>query len=132
VVWMGYDTPRSLGDRETGGGLSLPIWINFMETGLKGVPPMEPAAPEGVVNVGGEWYYEEYAPGAGIRSLGLAGEGGGGGVPGGAESRPRVQGPSGEQPPGNPYDRSLQNSDGLPPQRAPSDERRSILDLFRN
>ena len=31
VVWMGYDTPRSLGDRETGGGLSLPIWISFME-----------------------------------------------------------------------------------------------------
>ena len=28
VVWMGYDTPRSLGDRETGGGLSLPVWIN--------------------------------------------------------------------------------------------------------
>src|SRR6059058_2055828 len=25
IVWMGYDQPRSLGDRETGGGLSLPI-----------------------------------------------------------------------------------------------------------
>jgi penicillin-binding protein 1A len=38
IVWMGYDNPRSLGDRETGGGLSLPVWINFMETALKGVP----------------------------------------------------------------------------------------------
>ena len=60
---MGYDTPRKLGDRETGGGLSLPIWINFMETALKGVPVTELPAPEGVVNVGGEWYYDEYAQG---------------------------------------------------------------------
>ena len=30
VAWMGYDTPRKLGDRETGGGLSLPIWIDYM------------------------------------------------------------------------------------------------------
>ncbi len=65
IVWMGYDNPRSLGDRETGGSLSLPVWINFMETALKGVPVMEPSAPEGVVNVGGEWYYDEYAPGRG-------------------------------------------------------------------
>jgi penicillin-binding protein 1A len=71
VVWMGYDTPRKLGDRETGGGLSLPVWINFMEAALKGVPVFEPTAPEGVVNVGGEWYYEEYARGSGVSSLGL-------------------------------------------------------------
>ena len=30
VTWIGYDTPRKLGDRETGGGLSLPVWIRFM------------------------------------------------------------------------------------------------------
>jgi penicillin-binding protein 1A len=52
VVWMGYDQPRKLGDRETGGGLSLPIWIDYMSTVLKGVPVQEPAPPEGVVNVG--------------------------------------------------------------------------------
>ncbi|MEP7303493.1 MAG: penicillin-binding transpeptidase domain-containing protein, partial [Caldimonas sp.] len=71
VVWMGYDQPRKLGDRETGGGLSLPIWIDYMSTMLKGVPVQEPSAPEGVVNVGGEWYYEEYARGAGVSSVGL-------------------------------------------------------------
>ncbi len=71
VVWMGYDTPRKLGDRETGGGLSLPIWIDFMSTELKGVPVQEPAPPDGVVNVGGEWYFEEYARGAGVSSVGL-------------------------------------------------------------
>ena len=58
VTWIGYDTPHKLGDRETGGGLSLPVWISFMETALKNVPVMEPAAPEGVVHVGGEWYYD--------------------------------------------------------------------------
>lgn len=126
VVWMGYDTPRSLGDRETGGGLSLPVWISFMDTALKGVPVMEPAAPEGVINIGGEWFYEEYARGNGVASLGLgSGENGTG-------ERPR--GPSGEQTPGVPGDRSLVNADGMPPPPAPgpADERRSILDLFRN
>ena len=118
VVWMGYDTPRSLGDRETGGGLSLPVWINFMETALKGVPIMEPTAPDGVVNLGGEWYYEEYARGGGVSSLGLP-----------------APNATGSTSPGVPEDRSLMNSDGLPPNRAPTppqDERRSILDLFRN
>jgi penicillin-binding protein 1A len=71
VAWMGYDTPRKLGDRETGGGLSLPIWINFMETAIKGVPVAEVPAPPGVVNVGGEWYYDDYAPGRGVASLGV-------------------------------------------------------------
>lgn len=130
VVWMGYDTPRSLGDRETGGGLSLPIWIDFMRTALKGVPIMEPSAPEGLVNIGGEWYYEEYARGGGVASLGLSG--GDTGAPGADGSLRR--GPSGEQAPGLPGDPGMVNSNGLPPPvpPAPSDERRSILDLFRN
>jgi len=125
IVWMGYDTPRSLGVRETGGGLSLPVWIAFMEKALRGVPVTEPTAPEGVVNVGGEWYYEEYARGGGVSSLGGAAsthDNGAAAAPGAAPGAPAV-----------PYDRSLMNSDGLPPHRpAPSDERRSILDLFRN
>lgn len=71
VTWIGYDTPRNLGSRETGGGLSLPVWINFMERALKGVPVMEPTVPAGVVNVGGEWFYDEYARNSGIPSVGL-------------------------------------------------------------
>jgi len=70
VTWIGYDTPRKLGDRETGGGLSLPVWISYMETALKNVPISEPAAPEGVLNVGGEWYYDEFARGAGVSGVG--------------------------------------------------------------
>ena len=71
VVWIGYDNPRKLGDRETGGGLALPVWIDYMAQAIKGVPIEEPSAPEGVVNLGGEWYYNEYAQGSGISSLGL-------------------------------------------------------------
>ena len=117
IVWMGYDSPRSLGDRETGGGLSLPVWISFMETALKGVAVTEPSAPQGVVNVGGEWYFEEYARGAGVSSLGVS--------PGPASGAPQTP----------PEDKSLLNSEGLPPNRPPlpaTDERKSILDLFRN
>ena len=70
VVWVGHETPRKLGDKETGGGLALPIWIDFMGTALRNAPVEEPSPPEGVVNVGGEWYYEEYTSGTGVRELG--------------------------------------------------------------
>ncbi|MEN9831939.1 MAG: Penicillin-binding protein [Pseudomonadota bacterium] len=77
VVWIGYDTPRKLGDRETGGGLSLPVWISFMESALKNMPIMDAIAPEGVLYVNGDWYFEEYANGSGVTSLGLGNEKGG-------------------------------------------------------
>lgn len=96
VVWIGYDTPRKLGDRETGGGLALPVWIEYMQFALKSVPPLKGAvkAPEGLISVGGEWVYEEYAHGAGVTSLGL---------------------------------------DAAPAPVAPTeDEKKSILDLFKN
>ena len=81
VTWIGYDTPRKLGDKETGGGLSLPVWISFMETALKNVPVMEPEPPEGVVHVNNEWYYEEFAKGGGVGAVG--------GEKGGTASMPR-------------------------------------------
>jgi penicillin-binding protein 1A len=71
VTWIGYDTPKKLGDRETGGGLSLPVWIEFMAQALKNVAVAEPTVPEGVVNSGGEWFYTEYGGGAGVSTLGL-------------------------------------------------------------
>jgi len=71
IVWIGYDNPRKLGDNETGGGLALPIWIDYMRHALKGVPVEQYTAPEGVLNVNDEWYYEEYTRGAGVSSLGL-------------------------------------------------------------
>jgi penicillin-binding protein 1A len=71
VAWIGYDTPRNLGARETGGGLALPVWINFMETALKGVPVAAQVPPAGIVNNGGEWFYEEYSRNNGVSSLGV-------------------------------------------------------------
>ena len=70
AAWVGYDNPRNLGRRETGGGLSLPIWIGFMAEALKNTPVMEPTVPPGVVFVDGEWYFEEYGPGQGVAQLG--------------------------------------------------------------
>lgn len=69
VVWIGYDQPRKLGSRETGGGLSLPVWIEYMGYALRNVPVAEYAAPEGVVNLNGEWYYDEFSGNGGVRSL---------------------------------------------------------------
>ncbi len=104
VTWIGYDTPRNLGSRETGGGLALPVWISFMERALKGVPVAEPTVPPGVVNVGGEWFYDEYARNAGVASVGMDDHAP---APGGAP--------------------------GVAPAAPPAPEERSrILDLFRN
>jgi penicillin-binding protein 1A len=63
VSWVGYDDPRSLGERESGGGLALPIWIDAMARMLRGVPVQPLLAPEGLVEVGGDWRYAEWAEG---------------------------------------------------------------------
>jgi len=102
ATWVGYDNPRNLGSRETGGGLALPIWISFMGDALKGVPVEPIGAPAGVIQAGGEWYYEEFGPGHGVASLGL----------------------------NDPTPENGEHGNGAPV-IAPQD-RRSILDLFRN
>jgi penicillin-binding protein 1A len=71
VAWVGYDQPRKLGERETGGGLALPIWINYMAVALKGVPESPATAPSGVVSINGDWYFSDTRPGQGIASLGV-------------------------------------------------------------
>ncbi|MGN1057674.1 MAG: penicillin-binding protein 1A [Comamonas sp.] len=71
VTWIGYDTPRNLGSRETGGGLSLPIWISFMQHALKDVPVASYPVPAGVSNAGGEWYFDEFIGSAGVTALGM-------------------------------------------------------------
>ncbi|MGK5025041.1 penicillin-binding protein 1A [Janthinobacterium sp. RB2R34] len=69
IAWIGYDQPRNLGNRETGGGLALPIWINYMAKALKGIPVEERAVPDGLIRVGDEYYYAENPPGTGVGSL---------------------------------------------------------------
>jgi penicillin-binding protein 1A len=74
VAWVGYDQPRKLGERETGGGLALPIWINYMAVALKGVPESPPLVPKGVESINGDWYFSDTRPGQGIASLGVVTE----------------------------------------------------------
>lgn len=71
VVWIGYDTPRKLGSNETGGGLALPVWIEYMQHALKGQPVVEPRTPEGLVRVGDDWIYDEFTDGRGVNGVGL-------------------------------------------------------------
>ncbi|MEK8047355.1 penicillin-binding protein 1A [Ideonella margarita] len=71
VVWIGYDEPRSLGSRESGGGLALPVWISYMERALRGVPVRPAVPPDGVVEVDGDWRFTDYAEGGFVRRIGL-------------------------------------------------------------
>jgi len=57
VTWIGYDNPASLGEAETGGGASLPMWMYYMAKALKGIKeePFEPPAGVATVLLGGEF-----------------------------------------------------------------------------
>jgi penicillin-binding protein 1A len=77
IAWMGFDQPRSLGGKETGGGAALPIWMSYMEKVLKGVPEAAYSMPDNMTAVRiddnghrdesgtrEEYFYQENAPGA--------------------------------------------------------------------
>ncbi len=51
IAWVGFDQPKSLGRNQTGGAVALPIWIEYMEKMLKGVPEIERTMPPGIVMV---------------------------------------------------------------------------------
>lgn len=51
TVWTGFDQPESLGRREYGGTVALPIWMNFMGAALKGKPAHTQAEPEGILSL---------------------------------------------------------------------------------
>ncbi|MCA1247423.1 penicillin-binding protein 1A [Massilia sp. MS-15] len=69
VAWIGYDQPKNLGNRETGGGLALPIWISYMGKALKGEEMIEREVPPGLIMANGEYYYAENPPGTGVQAL---------------------------------------------------------------
>jgi penicillin-binding protein 1A len=48
VVWVGFDTPASLGENETGGAVAAPIWHDYMATALAGHPVLSFPMPQGV------------------------------------------------------------------------------------
>lgn len=51
TVWTGFDQPESLGRREFGGTVALPIWMNYMGAALKGRPPHTQPEPEGILSL---------------------------------------------------------------------------------
>jgi penicillin-binding protein 1A len=69
IAWMGYDQPKNLGNKETGGGLALPIWIGYMQSALKSLPVEERPVPPGLIMANGEYYYAENPPGTGVQAL---------------------------------------------------------------
>ena len=73
VAWMGYGEPKSLGERETGGGLALPIWIDYMSTALKGVPLATLPPPAGLMRSGDDWLYDEWAVQGHVQHIGADG-----------------------------------------------------------
>ena len=48
AVWIGFDNPTSLGDKETGGAIAAPIWRDFMAAALKGRPALKFVPPAGL------------------------------------------------------------------------------------
>jgi penicillin-binding protein 1A len=97
VTWLGFSTPKSLGEKETGGGAALPIWMGYMGVALKGEPQASLTKPDGLITqrIGGtpkpldanaplpdinapqvmeggymEYFYSEYPQGSGITYIG--------------------------------------------------------------
>jgi len=69
IAWIGFDKPASLGDRETGGGLALPMWISYMSTALRDEPQQAREVPAGVTQVDGDWFIPEFSNNGGVREL---------------------------------------------------------------
>ncbi|MGB0514830.1 MAG: hypothetical protein ACPGJE_08325, partial [Wenzhouxiangellaceae bacterium] len=49
TVWVGMDSNESLGRLEQGGSTALPIWVDYMEVALDGVPERDAPVPVGIV-----------------------------------------------------------------------------------
>jgi penicillin-binding protein 1A len=69
IAWIGFDKPASLGDRETGGGLALPMWISYMSVALKDSPQEAREVPSGVTQADGDWFIPEFSRIGGPREL---------------------------------------------------------------
>jgi penicillin-binding protein 1A len=48
-VWVGFDEKRSMGEKETGARVALPIWIDFMNEALAAIPDRPFPEPHGIV-----------------------------------------------------------------------------------
>jgi len=69
VAWMGYDEPRSLGGREFGATLALPIWLDYMQVALGKRPEVDRPEPEGVMRENDDWILAEFAEMPALRTI---------------------------------------------------------------
>ena len=51
VVWVGYDQPQSLGSRESGATVALPIWLDYIGKNEASLPVSPQTRPTGLVAV---------------------------------------------------------------------------------
>jgi penicillin-binding protein 1A len=51
TVYVGFDNPQTLGRDEQAATVAVPIWIDFMEDALAGMPINSMAQPDGIVTV---------------------------------------------------------------------------------
>jgi len=106
TVWVGFDTPSSLGQGETGGAVAAPIWHDFMAIALRDRPVLTFPVPPGVTmsawDSGSGSVTDAFKPGqtpgwsrtlpgdagsfGGGGGSASGGTGGGGGRPGGVDS----------------------------------------------
>lgn len=76
-IYVGFDTPKSMGKQATGGEMAVPIFTEFMADALKGKPPTPFNMPAGMTQIwidpgtgvkataGGAAIYEGFKPGTG-------------------------------------------------------------------
>ncbi len=62
VTWFGYDNPKSLGEKQTGSGIALPIWIDFMKEILKRQPIVFKPEPPGIIRINDGLFTSESLP----------------------------------------------------------------------
>jgi len=87
AVWIGFDTPTTLGEKETGGAIAAPVWHDFMAVALANRPSLTFPMPPGVSLV--KWdtgfgtvtdaFKQGLEPGAVAVNQWMGGGGGGGG-----------------------------------------------------
>jgi penicillin-binding protein 1A len=122
IAWMGYDQPKSLGSKEFGAQLALPIWVDFMQHALHDVPQQQMAMPDGLSTVDGELFFADRTPGNGfVASIGVDSANP---IEGASDAVGGV-GPGGMTPPNEP---TVPN---VPPAQVAPAERQQIMDLFK-
>jgi penicillin-binding protein 1A len=81
IVWVGFDTPQTLGDKQTGAAVAAPIWHDFMAQALRDRPVLDFRVPDGVSlaqwNCGTHVCVDAFKPGQAPGSGGVGSTGAG-------------------------------------------------------